>query len=106
MTDDPPRILIHTSDPGPLVDRMRDVAPDATLETCDDYDGLPAMIGGFRPDVAYSICFAGRAGFPREAFLGPGGPRWISVGGSGVDHLAPWDPDAVTVTNSAGVASA
>jgi phosphoglycerate dehydrogenase-like enzyme len=27
----------------------------------------------------------------------------VSVGGSGTDHLAPWDPSRLTVTNAAGV---
>ena len=31
--------------------------------------------------------------------------KWVSVGGSGTDHLVPWDTDRVTVTNSAGVAA-
>jgi phosphoglycerate dehydrogenase-like enzyme len=32
--------------------------------------------------------------------------RWIHYGGAGIDHLAPWDPAQVTVTNSAGIAAA
>ena len=31
--------------------------------------------------------------------------RWVHVGGSGYDHMTPWDPERVTVTNSAGVLS-
>jgi len=106
MTGETPKILIHSSEPGPLLTRMQEVAPDATVEASDKYDGLDTLVASFRPDVVYSICFAGRAGFPREALLGEDGPEWISVGGSGVDHLTPWNPERVTVTNSAGVASA
>ena len=31
--------------------------------------------------------------------------RWVQVGGAGIDHLAPRDPDRLTVANSAGVAA-
>lgn len=99
------RILIHNSKTDEMAQRLAEVRPDAEIETCDSYDGLPDLIERFKPDVAHSICFKGRAGFPRDALLGPDGPRWISVGGSGVDHLASWDPEAVTVTNAAGVAA-
>ncbi len=99
------RILIHNSQTDELVARLSEVAPEVEIATCNSYDSLSALLADFRPDIAYSICFKGRAGFPSEALLGPDGPKWISVGGSGIDHLATWDVDKVTVTNSAGVAA-
>ena len=99
------RILIHNNKTEEMAKRLADSVPDADVATCESYEDLPAVISAFKPDVAYSICFRGRAGFPRDALLGPDGPKWIAVGGSGVDHLAGWDPDVVTVTNSAGVAA-
>lgn len=99
------RILIHNNSTDEMVQRLSEVRPDADIVACDTYDGLGDVIAEFKPDVAHSICFKGRTGFPRDAFLGPDGPRWISVGGSGVDHLADWDPERVTVTNAAGVAA-
>ncbi|UXX81847.1 D-2-hydroxyacid dehydrogenase [Roseovarius pelagicus] len=105
MTDTP-RILIHNSTTATMAKRLAEAAPDTTVATCESYEALPAMISDFRPDIVYGICFAGRQGFPREAVTGPGGPKWIAVGGSGVDHLRSWDTNRVTVTNSSGVASA
>ncbi len=99
------RILIHNNKTKDMAARLKSAIPDAEIATCETYDELPGLIGSFKPDAVYSICFHGRVGFPREALLGPNGPKWVSVGGSGVDHLAGWDPDAVTVTNSAGVAA-
>lgn len=101
-----PRLLIHTSDPAPMFARLAEVAPDITALGHDSYDGLPEVLAEFRPDIAYSVAFRGRDGFPRDTLLGPEGPNWISVGGSGVDHLTPWDTGRVTVTNAAGVAAA
>ncbi|NCQ23352.1 MAG: D-2-hydroxyacid dehydrogenase [Rhodobacteraceae bacterium CG17_big_fil_post_rev_8_21_14_2_50_63_15] len=105
MTDRP-NVLIHTSDPVPMLARLAEVAPDILALGHNSYDDLAPLLSTFRPDVAYSVAFHGRAGFPRDSLLGPDGPRWISVGGSGVDHLTPWDTGRVTVTNAAGVAAA
>ncbi len=99
------RVMILDSDPAPLVARLSEVMPDVTVKSCDSYDATDAMISDFKPDVIYSITFAGRDGYPSAAVLGPDGPEWIAVGGSGVDHLDAWNPDAVTVTNAAGVAA-
>lgn len=99
------RVLIHNSDTAEMADRLHAAQPDARIATCESYEGLADLLAGFRPQAAYSIAFRGRSGFPRDALLGPNGPRWISVGGSGVDHLTPWDAGQVTVTNSAGVAA-
>jgi hypothetical protein len=42
--------------------------------------------------------------FPASA-VGAGRPRWIAVGGSGVDHLGQWDAARTTVTSPASVAA-
>ncbi|VAV89213.1 hypothetical protein MNBD_ALPHA07-109 [hydrothermal vent metagenome] len=85
--------------------RLHTAAPDAIVECCQSYDNLPEHLQQFKPDIVYSICFNRRASFPHEALLEHHGPEWIAVGGSGVDHLAPWDAAKTTVTNSAGAAS-
>jgi phosphoglycerate dehydrogenase-like enzyme len=100
-----PRILVHTSDPAPMLARLAEVAPEIEARGHDGYEGLDRVLAEFRPDIAYSVAFHGRTGYPREALLGPHGPRWIAVGGAGVDHLTPWDAGTVTVSNAAGVAA-
>ena len=104
MTD-APRILIHTSDPVPMLARLVEVAPEIEARGHDSYDGLDPVLAEFRPDIVYSAAFHGRVGYPRAALLGAHGPRWIAVGGAGVDHLTPWDTGVVTVSNAAGVAA-
>jgi phosphoglycerate dehydrogenase-like enzyme len=99
------RIVMHAADPGPLVAQVQAAAPDCTVAGCDSYAGLPAVVADLRPDVVFTIRFAGTPGFPAAALTGPQGPRWIAVGGSGVDHLGAWDPARTTVTNAAGVAA-
>jgi phosphoglycerate dehydrogenase-like enzyme len=105
MTDIP-RVLILDQEPEPLLTRLEAEMPDIVAQSCDSYAALPKVLETFKPDILYSITFAGRAGYPSDAVLGPHGPCWISVGGSGVDHLGRWDGDRITVTNAAGSAAA
>ena len=102
----PPRVLILNDDTAPLVECLTQAMSDAQVIGCESYAAMHDLVPQFKPDVVYSVTFAGRAGFPAEALFGPQGPAWISVGGSGCDHLGQWDADRVTVTNAAGVASA
>lgn len=100
------RIIVHNDQPGPMLDRLNKVAPWADAVSCDSYTGMTKLVRDFRPDIVYSVRFDGTPGYPRDALLGKDGPEWISVGGSGTDHLGRWDRGRVTVTNSAGVAAA
>ena len=99
------RVLILDREPEPLARHLEKAMPAIAFECCSSYAGVPQALADFRPDVLYSITFAGRAGYPTEDVLGKNGPRWIAVGGSGVDHLGAWDPNKTTVTNSAGSAA-
>ncbi|WP_299614043.1 D-2-hydroxyacid dehydrogenase [uncultured Tateyamaria sp.] len=102
---DIPRIVLHNNDTAPMARWLRDAHPQAAFRECHSYDALPALIDDFRPEVVYSVRFAGTPGFPRDALFGPRGPRWIANGGAGTDHYGIWDPEKTTVTNAAGVAA-
>lgn len=102
---DTPRIVLHNSDPRPLAQWLKTAFPKADYRECDSYEALPALVESYRPEIVYSVRFAGTVGFPRDALFGPGGPRWIANGGAGTDHYGQWDPDKTTVTNAAGVAA-
>ncbi len=104
MTE-PLKLIVHAAEPAPLIERLQHAHPDISLTPCDSYAAMDALVERVRPEIVYSIRFAGSAGFPREVLIGPYGPRWISVGGSGVDHLRGWDSTRTTVTNAAGVAA-
>lgn len=98
------RVLIHTDATDETLDILTARLPDLIFAICDSYDGLPAALAAHQPEVVYTCRFS-PAPFPREALVEAGSVRWISNAGSGVNHLAPWDPARVTVTNSAGVAA-
>ncbi|MEL6433735.1 MAG: D-2-hydroxyacid dehydrogenase [Pseudomonadota bacterium] len=98
------RVIIHNDATDALLERLRGKFPEVDAVCCNSNADLSEAIEGFRPDVVYSIRFDS-APYPRDALLSDAGPRWISVGGSGCDHIGTWDTGRVTVTNSAGVAS-
>lgn len=99
------RILLHTDAPNGLVDTLHARLPDAQVEVCETYAGVPDALARFRPDIVYTVRFAGTPGYPRDALFGPDGPAWVANGGVGIDHFGAWDPARTTVTNAAGVAA-
>ena len=105
MSREAPRVIIHNDVTGPMADRLLQAMPDVTVAECNDFASIPGLVADFVPDAVYSIRFIADQPYPKEAFMGPDGPVWVSVGGSGCDHLGKWDPEVKTVTNSAGVAA-
>ncbi|MEM7597894.1 MAG: D-2-hydroxyacid dehydrogenase [Pseudomonadota bacterium] len=105
MSQDAPKILIHNVKPDRFIAPLQEAIPEAEVVTHDSYDGMDALLKDARPDIMYSVRFGGTFGFPTDDVLGPYGPEWISVGGSGCDHLGVWDTAKTIVTNAAGVAA-
>ena len=100
---DPLRVMVHDRDTGALERRLAEAFPQVEVTACTSYASLPEAIATHRPDVLYSVRFAGTPGFAAEAIFTSGGPRWVSNGGVGTDHFGQWDSDRTTVTNAAGV---
>lgn len=104
MTIDP-IVMLHTDNPDEARAVLAEHHSDLTVHTCNTYEDLPAMLDATGSEVVYSVRFSGTASFPRKALVESETVKWVSVGGSGTDHLVPWDVNEVTVTNSAGVAA-
>ena len=99
------KLIVHYDKPDLVLDILRRRNPAVAVACSTDYASLPAMLERERPDVLFTVRFAGTPNFPRAAVLDSPSLRWISVGGSGTDHLGAWDPVRLTVTNAAGVAA-
>ena len=99
------RVLLHNDQTAGLAERLAKAQSGVEIAECQSYDALPEMITSFRPNVVYTVRFAGTPKYPRAALLGEQGPRWISNGGVGTDHFGTWDAARTTVTNAAGVAA-
>ncbi|RWA79185.1 D-2-hydroxyacid dehydrogenase [Mesorhizobium sp.] len=104
MSAQPTVILSMDSLDGPMA-VLADTHPDLTVLGCDSYEALPGLISKSGAEVVFTIKFDRGSCYPRAALVESPTVRWVSVGGSGTDHLRPWDPARVTVTNSAGVAA-
>ena len=100
-----PAVIVHSDRPGPAMAVLAEMHPGLPAEACTDYAGLGEAIAQSGAEVVYTVRFAGTPGFPRAALVESPTVRWVSVGGSGTDHLQPWEAGSVTVTNAAGVAA-
>ena len=100
-----PVTILHIDNPAASKKVLVDEHPALDVHTCDSYEALPAMIAETSAEVVYSVRFAGTPDFPRQALIDAPTVKWVSVGGSGTDHLNPWDPAKLVVTNAAGVAA-
>ena len=98
-------VILHTNTTGPALKIVQAAHPDLPIHSCNSYEALPDMIRKSGAEVVYSERFAGTPGFPRQALLNSDTVQWVSVGGSGTDHIAGWDTQRLTVTNAAGVAA-
>jgi len=105
MTQRNPTVLLHTDDAEKARAQILQTHRDLSVATCDSYDGLTAALSDSKAEVVYTVRFLGTPRFPRPALIECPSLRWVSVGGSGTDHLLPWDPARLTVTNAAGVAA-
>lgn len=99
-----PKVLLHTQHPEDALKVLADHHPDILPATWTDYEGLPQAIADHAPEIVFTNRFA-PGDFPRAALVEAPSVKWVSNAGSGVNHLMPWEPTKVTVTNSAGVAS-
>ncbi len=98
------KVLLHNSRTDHLRSWLQEAGLAVEVATCEAHEAMAATLEDFKPDVVFSIRFAGN-GYPTKALLGPHGPRWLANGGSGTNHLGTWDTNRVTVTNTAGVAA-
>lgn len=102
---DTPRIVLHNSETTRLAERLCAAFPHVDHRECNSYADLPNLIDSYKPEIVYSVRFAGTPNFPHAALFGANGPRWVANGGAGTDHFGQWDPQKTTVTNAAGVAA-
>ena len=97
--------MVHFNKPEIFLDAIAARFPDLEIECCRDNAGLGAALERFRPELFFVIKFDRTLPYPRATVLGCPTIEWITVGGAGIDHFKPWDPNRVTVTNSTGVSS-
>lgn len=100
-----PTVIVHGDDPDAALAVVKEAHADLAVHACRRHEALPDLIAQTKASVIYSVRFKGAVPFPRAAMVESDLVKWVSVGGSGTDHLRPWDPARVTITNAAGVAA-
>ena len=96
-------VLVIHDKPGDLRAMLEGGFPDIRfIYAAREAEVAPALRSG-APQAVLSLKHSGFPGeMHRPAILYPT-VRWFHVGGSGYEHIRPWDAERVTVTNSAGV---
>lgn len=99
-----PRILLHCSEDSAarIGAQIESHLPGTETAVVNNYDDLAAAMASFGPNVVYSEVFM-REDYPREALFSQETLSWVHVSGAGINHLVPWNTDAVTVSNAGGV---
>jgi phosphoglycerate dehydrogenase-like enzyme len=77
--------------------------PSLDFTGVDDLDTLPARLDAERPDAVLIYKHAAFSSPNHHSVVTCPSVRWVHLGGSGYEHMMPWDPARVTVTNSVGV---
>lgn len=99
------RVLFLVEDPNLLTQGMPFSLDGADVLFCEEASDIAATLLDFQPSIAFLVH---SDGMPKEALkqvVDFPSLRWVSNAGSGIEHLIPWKPDRVTVTNAAGVLS-
>ena len=96
-------VLIAYDEPDGFRDLLAERFPDVEFIYATTAQGVVEALSCHDPEVVFSIKHPGFPGPVHAPIPSYPSVRWIQVGGSGFDHLSPWDADRVAVTNGAGV---
>lgn len=99
-TEPLPIVGVYHDNPDPFLPILRDVLPERQLRICTRWDGLPGIIGDV--DVLLAFKFGNRP-FPRQVILEAPRLKWVQLASAGVDHITPFDPERLVVTNASGI---
>lgn len=98
-----PAVLVYAAEAAEIAAHIRAALPAERVLTASDRPALEAALAE-APDVAFSTKSPELPAEGHHRILSTPSLRWFHVGGSGYEHIAgQWDPERVTVTNSAGV---
>lgn len=93
-----PSILVYWSAADDALETISRRFPAATVTLCRHKDDFAPLLAKFQPQVVLSVDkLKPRA---RRELLEATSVRWLQAANTGVDHLAPWLAEQLTVTNS------
>jgi len=95
--------VLLDSDPAPYRDDLERRFPEIRFHAAVTGEAVPQVLSEHQPQAVFSVK---KPDFEESAHrVAANHPSvvWVHVGGSGYEHIAPWDPARTVVTNSAGV---
>jgi phosphoglycerate dehydrogenase-like enzyme len=96
------RALILDDAPIGYLDDLKQRFPTVAFEAITGYAELPDAVARHKPDVAL-VNKVEKVPFPRQTLLACPSLRWVQAASAGIDHLVPWDPARLSVTNVSGI---
>ena len=100
LTLSAPVVGVYHDAPESFLPILRTCVPERRLLVCTSWDGLEAILP--EVDVLLAFRFRGQP-FPRDGILAAPRLKWVQLSSAGIDHLLPFDPARVTVTNTSGL---
>lgn len=97
------RVMVVFDEPEAVLPGLRARFPALFFGAVDDLDALPARLDAERPEAVLIYKHATFSSPNHHSVVECPSVRWVHVGGSGFEHMVPWDPARVTVTNCVGV---
>lgn len=94
------RVGIYDAEPDAYLPLVQQTVAAANLRICRDPDDLARVAADV--DALLAFKFVGRP-FPREVVLGLPRLQWVQLASAGCDHMLPFDPSQVSVTNASGI---
>jgi phosphoglycerate dehydrogenase-like enzyme len=95
-----PVVGIYHGSPDSFLPLVRELVPESRLRVCTRWDGLDDIAADVEVLLAFKFGFRP---FPREQILAMPRLRWVQLGSAGIDHIAPFDPQRLVVTNASGI---
>jgi phosphoglycerate dehydrogenase-like enzyme len=100
-----PSVLVLHDRPDDFRDLLRARFPDLAIAYATTPEEVAPALEEARPEVVFSIKQPDFPGSTHRPAVDFASVRWFQVGGSGFEHIVPWDGGRLTVTNCAGVLS-
>jgi phosphoglycerate dehydrogenase-like enzyme len=97
------KVLIAHTEPQDFQQILLDRFPNDDLFFTDRPEELVEDLARHQPEVVFSIKQKSFPSHYHPSIVSCPSVRWVQVGGSGYEHLGPWDSEKVQVTNCAGV---
>ena len=77
--------------------------PDLRFVYATTPQAIAPALAAHDPQAVFSIGWSGFPGRTHRPVVEHPSVRWVQVGGSGYEHLLPWDTSRIQVTNAVGV---